>query len=159
MRKYGIPFILLSFFSVVDLCAQEWSAQDSAWLRRVLSGQEKLQLNDATRKAIREGTLVMPDPAANQPLQLNPSEMPIIRSFADIEAARSQSKTPLMELPPAVLMLYDLDITDPMPDASRSTTFYENTIVMLKILRATTPIKATVNDPFTLRPTTTFVLK
>jgi hypothetical protein len=82
--------------------------------------------------------------------------MPIIRSFTDIKASRSQSETPVMALPPAVLMLYGLGITDSVPDASQSTTFYGNTIAILKMLDATTFIKATVNDPFTLRPATTF---
>jgi hypothetical protein len=77
------------------------------WLRRVLSGEEKLQLNDATRRAIREGTLI--STGAPTPLQLNPSELPFVRSFDDV---RRTGRKDMMELPPAVIMLDGLNLLD-----------------------------------------------
>jgi hypothetical protein len=124
--------------------AQEWTKQDSAWLQRVLSGEEKLQLNEKTRRAIEAGTLISTDPAGRQ-MRQSPLEIPIYKSFEGITAPDARRVSP-HELPSSVYRLYGLEVKDSIPDATRSTRFYGKTIAELKTLDAQTPRKATVND-------------
>lgn len=56
---------LLQFFIGILVCgelaAQDWSREDSLWLRNVIEGKEELKINEETLKAIREGKLVVPE--------------------------------------------------------------------------------------------------
>lgn len=146
MGKYCILIFIL--YTSTQLKAQEWTAKDSLWLKRVLSGEEKLQLNDETKRAIESGSLLSPDPNIQEQMQMNPMELPIIKSFEGITAPEKKHKQ-LHELPPAVYKLYGLDVKDSLPNATRSTTFYGKTIAELKALDKLTPKKATVNDKTT----------
>ena len=144
------------YFFVIILClststkAQDWSKKDSIWLQKVLSGEEPLQLNEGTQKAIESGTLLSPDPYIQEQMKISPAEYPIIRSFEGITAPENRRKQP-HELPPAVYKLYGLDAVDSLPDATLSTRLYPKTIVELKALDALTPRKATVDDKAVLR--------
>lgn len=146
MKRYYYLILLLEIQTGILLYAQDkWTKQDSLWLQRVLSGNEKIQLNDQTKKAIESGTLLSPDPFIKEQMQMNSIEIPIIKSFEGITAPENRRKQP-HELPPPVYKLYGLDAIDSVPDATRSTIFYEKTTTELKTLHATTPRKATVND-------------
>ena len=60
MKKNSTVFIVLLFFSCMNAFAQEWSREDSLWLKNVLEGKEKLKINEDTKKAIDEGRLIVP---------------------------------------------------------------------------------------------------
>lgn len=142
---------MLELQTGILLHAQDkWTKQDSLWLQRVLSGNEKIQLNDQTKKAIESGTLLSPDPFLKEQIQMNSIELPIIKSFEGITAPENRRKQP-HELSPQVYKLYGLDAKDSVPDATRSTTFYGKTVLELKTLDVLTPRKATVDDKTTLR--------
>ncbi|MDR2120365.1 MAG: DUF4858 domain-containing protein [Tannerella sp.] len=140
----------------VNIHAQEWSAQDSAWLRRVLSGKEELRLNDATRKAILGGTLISTDPAPKSPMLSVPPELPVAGPFENIAQPASRRKR-LMELPPSVFILDGLTGGDSLPDNSSpsvlpfTTTVSKSTAAELKRLHALTPRKAAVDNLTPLR--------
>ena len=148
MEKYYILVFIICMSTQIK--AQEWTKKDSLWLKRVLSGEEKLQLNDETKRAIESGTLLSPDLSIQEQMKMNPVEMPIIKSFEGITAPENRKKQPY-ELPPPVYKLYGLDAKDSLPDAKRSVTFYGKTIEELKALDKLTPRKATVDDKATLR--------
>lgn len=93
MRRYGFMLPVLCLCSAINIMAQEWSAQDSTWLRRILSGEEELRLNDAARKAIREGTLISTDPAhGKQPILSVPPELPVTKAFEKTEMPEKKKK-------------------------------------------------------------------
>jgi hypothetical protein len=155
MRGYVLLLFILGLCSGVNVCAQEWSAQDSAWLRRVLSGKEELQLNDAVRKAIREGTLISTDPAFKQPIFSVPPELPVNKSFEHIAPPASQKKT-MMELLPSVFILDGLNAGDSLPynvtpDILPYSTTVSKSVAELRRLDALTPRKAVAGDPATVR--------
>jgi hypothetical protein len=143
MEKYCILVFIICISTQIK--AQEWTKKDSLWLKKILSGEEKLQLNDETKRAIESGTLLSPDPNIQEQMKMSPMELPIIKSFEGITAPENRKKQPF-ELPPPVYKLYGLDAKDPLPDAKRSTTFYGKTIEELKAINAATPKKATVDD-------------
>ena len=152
MERYYFLLLLLSLQTGASLYAQDkWTKQDSIWLQRVLSGEEKLQLNDDTKKAIESGNLLSPDPYIKEQMKMKSAELPIMKSFEGITAPESRRKLKPDELPPPVYKLYGLDAKDSIPDATRSTTLYGKTILELKTLDALTPRKATVDDKTTLR--------
>lgn len=119
MRKYSLLLLVFLYLSA-PLFAQEWTAQDSLWLRRVLSGEEKLQLNDAARKAIRNGTLLFADSAHVRQPQQAPAERPIFQIDASIQPPGMSARSAIALLPPSVHILSDLDAFDPMPIVPQS---------------------------------------
>jgi len=152
MERYYYLLLLLSLQTGVSLYAQDkWTKQDSIWLQRILSGEEKLQLNDDAKKAIESGNLLSPDPYIKEQMKMKSAELPIMKSFEGITAPESRRKLKPNELPPPVYKLYGLDAKDSVPDAKRSATFYGKTIIELKALDVLTPRKATVDDKTTLR--------
>ena len=148
MRRYYCLFIIIVLESGVVIYAQEWSAQDSIWLQRILNGTETIRLNEATWKAIESGTLIH-DPIMEL-LKASPKEIPINQSFEGITSPASQRKQ-ISELPPAVYLLQILNHKDSLPDVRQATTFNAATIHDLKMLDAVTHRKTTVDDPFTIR--------
>jgi hypothetical protein len=155
MRKYYCLVFFIVLKSGAVMYAQDWTEQDSIWLQRVLNGTEKIQLNEATRKAIESGTFIH-DPAVVKQLKISPAKTPIVQSFEGITApeSRKTERTPLSELPVSVFKLYDLGQNDSltgrsqiaMPAGSTATTFNQKTIEELKLLDKFTPRKATVDD-------------
>ena len=117
MSKYNCLFYIIVLNSGIVIYAQEWTAQDSVWLKRILNGTEKIQLNDATRKAIESGALIH-NPMEAKQLKASPKEFPIIESFEGITAPESNSKHP-SELPPAVYQLQILNPKDSIPVINR----------------------------------------
>ncbi|MDR1407906.1 MAG: hypothetical protein LBJ23_07660 [Tannerella sp.] len=156
MRKYGFLLFITGMSAVVHLHAQEWSVRDSVWLRRVLSGEEKLQLNDATQRAIREGSLISTDPQSEQQMQLSPPELPFTKSFDNIQPSGHQKKS-LTELPPSVMLMEGLGIGGTRPSTAPRLESYvprlqkSLVVVELEWLESATPRKAVVNDPSTIR--------
>lgn len=153
MERYYFLLLLLGLQTGASfLYAQDkWTKQDSIWLQRVLSGEEKLLLNDDAKKAIESGNLLSPDPYVKEQMKMKSAELPIMKSFEGITAPESIRKLKPNELPPPVYKLYGLDAEDSVPDTKRSITFYDKTIIELKALDVLTPRKATVDDKTTLR--------
>ena len=60
MRQKLSVLVFLLFFSVTTVYAQEWSKEDSIWLKNVLEGKEEIKINEETKKAIEEGRLIVP---------------------------------------------------------------------------------------------------
>jgi hypothetical protein len=155
MRRYGYLLLALGLCSVINIRAQEWSAQDSAWLRRILSGQEELKLNDATRKSIREGTLISTDPAPGKmPILSAPPELPVTKAFENITIPKTQKKS-MTELPPSVFILDGLNMGDSLQCTSSSilphATTTPRSVVELKQLDALTPRPAAVGEQYAPR--------
>lgn len=108
MERRYVLFLVLGLQVCITASAQkDWSAKDSLWLQRVLSGQEKLKLNEETLRAIRSGTLINPAPTPEQQMKHSPLELPIVKSFDSI--IRPENHRTLHLLPPSVFMLYDLN--------------------------------------------------
>lgn len=59
VRKLSVLGFLLVFSGMI-VVAQEWSREDSIWLKNVLEGKEELKINEETKKAIEEGRLIIP---------------------------------------------------------------------------------------------------
>jgi hypothetical protein len=148
MKGIRVLVVLLPFG--VEVCAQEWTPRDSAWLQRVLSGKEELHLNEATRKAIEAGTLISTDPNPAIQMRLSPLEIPFYKTVEGVTRPKTGQVKP-QELPPPVYRLYGMEQKDSLPDISRSVKFYPKTVNELKNLDLLTPRKSTVNDPATLR--------
>lgn len=53
MRTYS-TIIGLLFAAVLPLCAQDWTPQDSLWLRRLLDGEGELKLNPKALKELEQ---------------------------------------------------------------------------------------------------------
>jgi len=153
MNKYNCLFLIIFLSSGMDIYAQEWTAEDSLWIKRVQNGTEQIRLNDATRKAIESGTLIR-DPLSTQPLKTHPAEIPIVKSFEGITAPENKRKP--TELPVSVYKIYVQNQylqyrKDSLPVIRQEATrFNAKTIEELKQLDALTPRKATVDDPVTI---------
>lgn len=102
-RRYVLFLVLGLQVCITALAQKNWSAKDSLWLQRVLSGQEKLKLNEETLRAIRSGTLIKPALTPDQ-MKHSPLELPIVKSFDSI--IQPESHRELHLLPPYVFNLY-----------------------------------------------------
>lgn len=86
----------------------QWTEEDSVWLKNVLSGKEKLELNPETKKAIESGTFINPE-GQKQPLLTSPSEYPILKEFEDIDPSTQDSarkRIDYQSMTPAQFRLY-----------------------------------------------------
>ena len=107
-RKLSISGLLL-LFSCALLLAQEWSKEDSLWLRNVLEGKETLKINEDTKKAIEEGRLIVPSWMKNNDTD---SDMEVIKDF-DNAGTPDSSRMYMIDIysmPPSVYALYVLYI-------------------------------------------------
>ena len=105
-RKLSATGILL-LFSCMFLFAQEWSKEDSLWLRNVLEGKETFKINEETKKAIEEGRLIVPSWIKNSDTD---SDMELIKDF-DAAGMPDSTRIPTLDIysmPPAVYALYVL---------------------------------------------------
>ena len=147
-------FLVLGLQVCIDASAQkDWSAKDSLWLQRVLSGQEKLKLNEETLRAIRSGTLISPAPTPEQQMKHSPLELPIVKSFDSI--IRPESHRTLHLLPPYVFSLYGPEnhsATDPYRGINKAggMMLSERQIEEMMILMKMNVKKTTVDDKQTL---------
>jgi hypothetical protein len=88
--------------------AQEWSKEDSIWLKSVIEGNEDIKINENTRKAIEEGLLIVPSWMKNNENEIKRIE--ILKNLKETEvpdSVRIQSIDPY-SMPPAVFALYVL---------------------------------------------------
>ncbi|MDR1524647.1 MAG: hypothetical protein LBS79_05230 [Tannerella sp.] len=104
--------ILLFCFLLTAICgrmdAQNWSKEDSIWLRSVLEGSEDVKINEDTRKAIEEGRLVVPSWMKNAENGIEHIE--ILKDLSNTgmpDSVRIQNIDPY-SMPPAVFALYVL---------------------------------------------------
>ena len=106
-QKLSVLIFILFFFCTL-ISAQEWSKEDSIWLKNVLEGKEELIINDETKKAIEEGRLIMPSWMRN--VEQN-SNLELLMDFENIgvpdDSLRIRNFDPLT-MPPAVFALYVL---------------------------------------------------
>ena len=116
MKKSLFILWISSVFCIATGYAQRdsvWTEQDSLWLRDVLSGKKKIRLNEATRRAIESGTLIVPEGSREAP-ELTPelrsygSYLEITEDFSGVGLPDSLVRRPLYKLPPAVLAIYGM---------------------------------------------------
>ncbi|MDR2763881.1 MAG: DUF4858 domain-containing protein [Tannerella sp.] len=135
----------------VNLCAQEqWTPQDSVWLQRVLSGEEKLQLNEETLKAIQSGLFISPDRKEENRLKPGDRELLILKSFEDA-AKRDTDRLSPADLPPFLYLRYFPPQEKSLPATGSFMGFSSRTVAELKKTDKLTPRRSTVNDPATIR--------
>jgi hypothetical protein len=106
LMKYFILFILLVISSLEIIHAQNWSKEDSIWLKNYLEGKSKLKLNEKTLKAIEDGSLIIPS-------WMKDNKSDIKELVKDFESAAARDSTNMdkmnpLSMPPAVLALYIL---------------------------------------------------
>lgn len=114
-----ITLLLICLSNTGHLYAQ-WTEKDSVWLRNILSGKEKLELNPEALKAIRLGTLInTEEPASN--MIMSPEQSPaqsIQKDFTEYVRPKDTDYNPNRkvapkDLPPAVFRLYGMN--KPLP--------------------------------------------
>lgn len=89
--------------SITTWAQQQWTAQDSLWLKRVLAGQDTVKLDPEVRRAIERGELINAEPVGT--LQLAPhADPPITKDFSEYIGTdqNPNRKVPLNKLPPQV---------------------------------------------------------
>jgi hypothetical protein len=106
--KYFTLTIFLIITSFGFLTAQDWSREDSIWIKNVIEGKEELKLNEETLKAIEEGLLIVPQWMQGEKRNLQ-------ELIKDFENASRRDSTELdrinpLSMPPAVFALYVLYI-------------------------------------------------
>jgi hypothetical protein len=105
-------FILITFLIVSSLeiiYAQDWTREDSVWLKNYLEGKSEFKLNNETLKAIEEGKLIVPSWMKKNE---NSNIRELIKDFEDAavrDSIKMERINPL-SMPPAVFALYVLYI-------------------------------------------------
>ena len=113
-RRYVLFLILGLQVCITALAQKNWSAKDSLWLQRVLSGQEKLKLRSFLRSA--RSSLRACGPAASR-RGPRPEVAPWVRGSTPApplarhpeENPMDDAHTPLDEMPPVTAWLSDMD--------------------------------------------------
>jgi hypothetical protein len=108
MSKKILLFCLLTVIVNGWTSAQEWSREDSVWLKSVIEGNEDIKINENTRKAIEDGHLIVPSWMKNRENQVD--KIDILKNFDNagkLDSVRIQSIDPYT-MPPAVFALYVL---------------------------------------------------
>ena len=82
--------------------AQEWSKEDSIWLQNVLEGKEVLKLNENVKKAIEDGSLIIPSLMKKN----DNRQLEIIIDFDNIGRLDHMRIIDPYSMPPAVFSLY-----------------------------------------------------
>lgn len=96
--------------------AQQWTKQDSIWLKNVLEGKDSLRLDPEFMKEMREGQFLNPrQPAGEQ--QASPQELPITKDFSEYMpySDNPRRKVPLNQLPPNVFWRHMLPLDPTLP--------------------------------------------
>ena len=105
----NIIILCVFFISTCGIInAQEWSKEDSLWLINILDGKYDLKINEDTKKAIEDGTLVLPSWMKNKEGDI--IHLDIIRDLDNTgipDSARIHSVDPY-SMPPAVFAMYAL---------------------------------------------------
>jgi hypothetical protein len=108
MKKKIIFISAIFLVSFNTLNAQDWSKEDSLWIKNIIDGKEELKLNEETLKAIEEGKLIIPSWMKNE-------EDDIQKLIKDFEGIAQRDSSDLnrinpLSMPPAVFALYVLYI-------------------------------------------------
>lgn len=102
--------IFLIFTSTIQLThAQIWTKKDSLWLQRVKRGEEKIQLNEQAKQAIKNGRFLNTDPIGKQKISKS-TLLPIQDDFS--EYIHPKIKRPLKsykDVPPAIFLRMDFE--------------------------------------------------
>ena len=102
--------IFLIYISTIQLThAQIWTKKDSLWLQRVKRGEEKIQLNEQTKQAIKSGSFLNTDPIGKQKISKS-TLLPIQDDFS--EYIHPEFKRPLKsykDVPPSVFLRRNLE--------------------------------------------------
>lgn len=110
MRQKLLVSVIGVFLSCTFVWAQEWSKEDSIWLKNVLDGKEELKINEATKKAIEEGLFIVPLwMRNNNTLSLPEIEKGLDGAGLPDDSLKINNFDPL-SMPPAVFALYILYI-------------------------------------------------
>ena len=99
-KLFSCFIALFAYFNFA--MAQEWSKEDSIWLQNVLEGKEVLKLNESTKKAIEDGSLIMPSLIKKN----EDRHLDIIIDFNNIGIPAPMRKVDPYSVPPAVYSLY-----------------------------------------------------
>jgi hypothetical protein len=103
--------ILLLYISTIQLVhAQVWTKKDSLWLERIKRGEEKIQLNEQTKQAIKSGSFLNTKPIGKQKISKS-TLLPIQNDFS--EYIHPEYKKPLKsykDTPPAVFMRRNIEM-------------------------------------------------
>jgi hypothetical protein len=103
--KYFILIISLVTGSSEIIHAQDWSKEDSIWLKNYLEGKSEFKLNDETLKAIDEGKLIIPSWMKKN------ENNGLIQDFEDAavrDSIEMDRRINPLSMPPAVFALYVL---------------------------------------------------
>ncbi len=109
MEKQLFLIFLLWGGVVVDLNAQ-WTKKDSLWLQKMLSGEEKIELNEETKKAIQQGIFLRSESPASS-LRTATPPLPVVKDFSEYthpDSATSSRKVALKDLPSYIFWFYTL---------------------------------------------------
>lgn len=84
--------------------SQQWTAQDSLWLKRVLAGEDSVRLDPEVKRAIEQQTLINEGTPVGQPQLAPRQELPISKDFSEYIRTddNPRRKIPLNQLPPNV---------------------------------------------------------
>lgn len=156
MEKRYVLFLYIGLQLCISVSAQEkWTKKDSLWLKRVLSGKEKVKLNDEALRAINSGTLISPSPTTKNQLKLSPLELPIDQTLDGI--TRPPTRLNIKSIPPSIFILYNLNAgisPDTSPDWNTenkgSCMLNDKDIEEQKRLMKMYVKKAAVDDPQTI---------
>ena len=118
-RRMRWFYFLLPFFLFAGMgegWAQQWTRQDSLWLRGVLEGKDSLRLDPELMERIRSGELLDEPEPMGAPRSASP-EIPIEKDFSEyIQGNDNPSrKVPLRELPPSVFWWHTLPLNALLP--------------------------------------------
>ena len=105
-KIFTLCIFIISSCGIIN--AQDWSKEDSVWLKSVLEGKYDLKINEDTKKAIEDGRLIIPSWMKNDEGKINPIE--IIKDFDDAgtpDSTRIHNIDPY-SMPPAVYAIYVL---------------------------------------------------
>ncbi|MDR3309216.1 MAG: hypothetical protein LBS80_04600 [Tannerella sp.] len=95
---------VVACFTATTAKAQEWSKEDTIWLLNVIEGRQELRINEATKKAIEEGRLILPSWFKEG------DKIELLKDLSNagaIDSTRIRSVDPYT-MPPAVFALYVL---------------------------------------------------
>lgn len=119
--------MMLIGFSHNQLCAQNWSEEDSVWLSGVLSGKDTIRINPEFQKAIREGTFINNEDTPGRQMLEAPSVLPLLKDFSEYIEADPDS------------LLKDLDVTSMPPSVFRLLTIELDTCLSINKKAYTPP--------------------
>lgn len=102
--------IVIIYISTIQLThAQVWTKKDSLWLQRVKRGEEKIQLNEQTKLAIKNGNFFNTEPIGKQKISKS-TLLPIQDNFSEyIHPEFKRTLKSYKDVPSAVFLRRDLE--------------------------------------------------